>query len=75
MYVEEGNESPPPPPPVEKIVTMESLQYEWETLKAATRNFSDDRKLGQGGFGIVYKVLQQFSLSECVGMVYPTSIK
>ncbi|XP_057520698.1 cysteine-rich receptor-like protein kinase 5 [Amaranthus tricolor] len=52
---EEGNESPPPPPPVEKIVTMESLQYEWETLKAATRNFSDDRKLGQGGFGIVYK--------------------
>ncbi|CAO2819802.1 unnamed protein product [Amaranthus hypochondriacus] len=53
----EGNKSPPlpPPPPEEKIVTTESLQYEWETLKAATRNFSDDRKLGQGGFGIVYK--------------------
>ena len=27
------------------------------TLKVATRNFSEDNKLGEGGFGPVYKVL------------------
>ncbi|XP_048501654.2 cysteine-rich receptor-like protein kinase 5 [Beta vulgaris subsp. vulgaris] len=37
------------------MVTVESLQYEWEALKAATKNFSIDHKIGQGGFGAVYK--------------------
>lgn len=41
----------------ENMVTVESLQYEWEALKAATKNFSIDHKIGQGGFGAVYKVL------------------
>ena len=27
-----------------------------ENIKAATRNFHDDNKLGEGGFGSVYKV-------------------
>uniref|UniRef100_A0A803L6H5 Protein kinase domain-containing protein n=2 Tax=Chenopodium quinoa TaxID=63459 RepID=A0A803L6H5_CHEQI len=45
----------PPAPADDQIVTVESLQYEWEALKAATKNFSDDHKIGQGGFGIVYK--------------------
>ncbi|XWS54319.1 hypothetical protein CRYUN_Cryun10bG0079800 [Craigia yunnanensis] len=34
---------------------MESLVIGLDTLKAATRNFSDENKLGQGGFGLVYK--------------------
>ncbi|XVE92886.1 hypothetical protein REPUB_Repub01dG0142300 [Reevesia pubescens] len=34
---------------------MESLLIGLDTLKAATRNFSDEHKLGQGGFGPVYK--------------------
>ncbi|KAH9603618.1 hypothetical protein KSS87_019838, partial [Heliosperma pusillum] len=38
------------------IVSIDSLHYEWGILKAATNNFSDDNKLGQGGFGAVYKV-------------------
>ncbi|XP_021284759.1 cysteine-rich receptor-like protein kinase 10 [Herrania umbratica] len=34
---------------------MESLVIGLDTLKDATRNFSDEYKLGQGGFGPVYK--------------------
>ncbi|MBA0641056.1 hypothetical protein Goklo_025647 [Gossypium klotzschianum] len=34
---------------------MESLLIGLDTLKTATANFSDENKLGQGGFGPVYK--------------------
>ncbi|XP_038704889.1 cysteine-rich receptor-like protein kinase 10 [Tripterygium wilfordii] len=37
------------------IPTIESLQFDLGTIKSATRKFSDDNKLGQGGFGVVYK--------------------
>lgn len=36
---------------------MESLLIGLDTLKVATRNFSGENKLGEGGFGPVYKVL------------------
>ncbi|PIA64879.1 hypothetical protein AQUCO_00100390v1, partial [Aquilegia coerulea] len=35
--------------------TVESLQYDFDTIRAATDEFSDTNKLGQGGFGVVYK--------------------
>ncbi|CAI9787897.1 unnamed protein product [Fraxinus pennsylvanica] len=38
-----------------EISTVESLQYEFGTIRAATNSFSDANKLGQGGFGVVYK--------------------
>ncbi|KAM6585127.1 hypothetical protein CsatB_012129 [Cannabis sativa] len=34
-------------------VSVESLQYDYETIKLATGNFS--KELGKGGFGVVYK--------------------
>ncbi|KAF3633131.1 Cysteine-rich receptor-like protein kinase 6 [Capsicum annuum] len=37
------------------ISTAESLQYDFSTIRAATDNFSSANKLGQGGFGAVYK--------------------
>ncbi|XP_021594303.1 cysteine-rich receptor-like protein kinase 26 isoform X3 [Manihot esculenta] len=37
------------------IKRLESLQFEFSIIKAATDNFSDNNKLGQGGFGSVYK--------------------
>ncbi|XP_057764811.1 cysteine-rich receptor-like protein kinase 44 isoform X2 [Salvia miltiorrhiza] len=43
------------PQSVDEISTAESLQYAFSTIKAATNNFSDHNKLGQGGFGTVYK--------------------
>ena len=37
--------------------TIASLQFDLATIQAATNKFSDDNKLGGGGFGEVYKVL------------------
>ncbi|XP_052203600.1 cysteine-rich receptor-like protein kinase 25 isoform X1 [Diospyros lotus] len=34
---------------------MQSLQYSLASIQAATNNFSDDNKVGEGGFGDVYK--------------------
>ncbi|TYG65491.1 hypothetical protein ES288_D06G189900v1 [Gossypium darwinii] len=45
MEQENGNE----------ITTMESLQFDFSTIEAATNKFSVDNKLGEGGFGPVYK--------------------
>ncbi|KAK1368446.1 Cysteine-rich RLK (RECEPTOR-like protein kinase) 25 [Heracleum sosnowskyi] len=40
---------------VEDISTVESLQYDFSMVQAATNGFSDSNKLGEGGFGSVYK--------------------
>jgi len=41
---------------VDDITTLESLQFGFGTIEAATNNFSADNKLGEGGFGEVFKV-------------------
>lgn len=40
----------------EDFTTVESLQFDLATLQSATNNFSMENKLGEGGFGSVYKV-------------------
>ncbi|PON64984.1 Tyrosine-protein kinase [Parasponia andersonii] len=40
---------------VDEIESAESLQYSFETIRVATDNVSETNKLGQGGFGAVYK--------------------
>ncbi|KAF8087904.1 hypothetical protein N665_0562s0005 [Sinapis alba] len=37
------------------ITNSRQLQYDLNTIEAATDNFSDENKLGEGGFGVVYK--------------------
>ena len=41
--------------------------FSFESISVATSNFSTENKLGEGGFGPVYKVLS-LSLSLCVCM-------
>ena len=42
------------------ITTLESLQFDFETIEDATNKFSTDNKLGECGFGDVYKVSSHF---------------
>ena len=42
-------------PSLSNVFTM----FTMETLIAATNNFHDNNKLGEGGFGSVYKVITQ----------------
>ena len=39
-------------------------QYDYSHIKEATNNFSFDNKLGEGGFGPVYKVLCPYTTNE-----------
>ncbi|KAL5578998.1 hypothetical protein UlMin_011440 [Ulmus minor] len=39
----------------DNITITESLQFDFATIEAATNKFFDDNKLGEGGFGEVYK--------------------
>ncbi|XP_062087454.1 cysteine-rich receptor-like protein kinase 44 [Humulus lupulus] len=41
--------------PADEIESAESLHYNFDTIKVATDQFSEQNKLGQGGFGAVYK--------------------
>nr|GEV23291.1 receptor-like protein kinase [Tanacetum cinerariifolium] len=50
--------SPPPPPQaksMDDIGNIESLKYNFSTMRAVTNDFSKESKLGHGGFGAVYK--------------------
>lgn len=38
---------------------MELPLFDFATIANATENFSSNNKLGQGGFGHVYKVMKQ----------------
>ncbi|XP_017234642.1 cysteine-rich receptor-like protein kinase 44 [Daucus carota subsp. sativus] len=40
---------------VEEIRSSDSLQYDFNTIEVATKHFSPSNKLGQGGFGAVFK--------------------
>ena len=42
-----------------EILEVESLQFNLASIRNATDNFSDSNKLGQGGFGAVYKVTKE----------------
>lgn len=43
---------------VDELMSVESLEFDLNSIRVATDNFSDANKLGQGGFGAVYKVVK-----------------
>ncbi|MED6180574.1 hypothetical protein PIB30_011335 [Stylosanthes scabra] len=45
------------PQTVSGISSVDSLRFDLSTIEAATKKFSQDNKLGEGGFGEVYKGL------------------
>lgn len=47
------------------IQNIESLIIDLATLRIATDNFAENNKLGEGGFGAVYKVYGHAFLSLC----------
>ncbi|CAN6359653.1 unnamed protein product [Urochloa humidicola] len=53
----------------EEMRSSESLLYDLSSLRAATNNFSEENKLGEGGFGPVYKgtLLNGEGCSEEIG--------
>lgn len=48
---------------VEDIETFESIIMGLSTLRSATSNFDEMNKLGEGGFGVVYKVCCIYGLN------------
>jgi len=44
-----------------QVKLQELLIFNFEKIVTATNNFHHSNKLGQGGFGPVYKVLKKFS--------------
>ena len=48
----------------DEISAIESLQFDFGKIRVATQNFSDANKLGEGGFGIVYKVMWHYRVNK-----------
>ena len=46
-------------PALNNMVGAQCTIFDLATLQEATENFSEQNKLGEGGFGIVYKVSSQ----------------
>ena len=47
---------------MDQTTSVESLQVDFGTTRAATDNFSDANKLGKGGFGEVHRVGKNYDL-------------
>ncbi|CAA7060168.1 unnamed protein product [Microthlaspi erraticum] len=59
----------------EDITTAGSLQFDFKAVEAATDKFSESNKLGQGGFGEVYKGTFPNGLQVAVKRLSKTSVQ
>ncbi|XP_023894979.1 cysteine-rich receptor-like protein kinase 26 [Quercus suber] len=55
LRVRKPREQPESDEAVDEITSAEALQFNFGIIRVATDDFSDANKLGQGGFGAVYK--------------------
>ncbi|WJZ96110.1 hypothetical protein VitviT2T_014830 [Vitis vinifera] len=56
----------------EEILSVESLQFNLGPIRNATDNFSDSNKLGQGGFGAVYKAWRSWRDRSVSNLIDPS---
>ncbi|KAI9124265.1 hypothetical protein K1719_005565 [Acacia pycnantha] len=54
---------------------IESLKFELAAIEAATKNFSDENKIGQGGYGAVYKGILPNGQEIAVKRLLATSLQ
>ncbi|XP_027060763.1 cysteine-rich receptor-like protein kinase 10 [Coffea arabica] len=54
---------------VADILTAESLQYSLTEIQIATNNFSVDNKIGEGGFGRVYKAWNHWRRGQTLALL------
>ncbi|KAK4755049.1 hypothetical protein SAY87_008806 [Trapa incisa] len=59
---------------MDEIRTAESLQCDFATIRDSTDNFSEENKLGQGGFGPVYKAWRNWREGTATSIVDPSLI-
>ncbi|RXH92017.1 hypothetical protein DVH24_021040 [Malus domestica] len=61
----------------DEILNTEALQFDFGSIRTATNNFSEENKLGRGGFGAVYRVMNRITkhlnllLLICSGYMAP----
>ncbi|KAI3710409.1 hypothetical protein L2E82_40189 [Cichorium intybus] len=58
-----------------EIGTVSSLQFDLATIEATTNNFSIENKIGQGGFGSVYKAWKKWIEGRAMELVDPTMVE
>ncbi|KAI3921709.1 hypothetical protein MKW92_003249 [Papaver armeniacum] len=56
----------------DEIQSTESFQFNFSTISVATNNFSEANKLGEGGFGSVYKVWRHWNNGSTIDILDPT---
>ncbi|KAK7280216.1 hypothetical protein RJT34_25278 [Clitoria ternatea] len=54
-----------------EIKTNESLQFPFATIRVATNDFSNSNKLGQGGFGAVYRAWRNWRNGLATNIIDP----
>lgn len=59
----------------EDLTDIDCLQFDFSTIEAATNCFSDENKIGQGGFGVVYKGVLPNGLEIAVKRLSITSLQ
>ena len=53
----------------DEVMSAEALQFEFESIRVAKHNFSGANKLGQGGFGAVYRVNLTLNMKDNVSSI------